>query len=50
MRARKLIIPSLVFIAVVASAATRLPNETEAEVRAALEHYLLGHATGDGVW
>jgi hypothetical protein len=36
------------FLAVVSAAwATRVSNE-EAAVRAALEHYLQGHATGDG--
>jgi hypothetical protein len=30
------------------SAARRAPNANEAEVRAAMEHYLQGHATGDG--
>lgn len=48
MRTRILTVLGLIGVAAVASAAKWLPNETEAEVRAALEHYLLGHATGDG--
>ncbi len=46
---RKLIV---VAAALVTMAAMRMPHNTpnanEAEVRAALEHYLQGHATGDG--
>jgi hypothetical protein len=30
------------------TSAAPAPNATEAEVRAALQHYLMGHATGDG--
>ncbi|MGH7711876.1 MAG: nuclear transport factor 2 family protein [Gemmatimonadaceae bacterium] len=48
MRTRILIAGALVALVAVQTRASLAPNANEAEVRAALEHYLLGHATGDG--
>lgn len=44
---RRLLIPVLAALALLTTAFVR-HDDGEAEVRAALEHYLLGHATGDG--
>ena len=46
MRTRMLLAAGLV--TAVATGASFAPNANEAEVRAAMEHYLQGHATGDG--
>lgn len=49
MRSRILLSAGLISLATVVTSARLMPNATnEAEVRAALQHYLLGHATGDG--
>ncbi|MGH7696980.1 MAG: nuclear transport factor 2 family protein [Gemmatimonadaceae bacterium] len=49
MRSRILIFAALFSLATVVTSARLMPNAAdEAEVRAALQHYLLGHATGDG--
>lgn len=48
MRTRILVAVGLVALVAVQTRASRAPNANEAEVRAAMEHYLLGHATGDG--
>ena len=48
MRTRILIAIGLVAVVGIGTSATRAPNANEAEVRAAVEHYLQGHATGDG--
>ena len=49
MRSRLFICAGLFSLATVITSARLMPNAAdEAEVRAALQHYLLGHATGDG--
>ena len=49
MRSRILIFAGLFSLATVITSARLMPNaEDETEVRAALQHYLLGHSTGDG--
>lgn len=48
MHARHLIVPAALAAAVLSTAAFARVRASEAEVRAALEHYLQGHATGDG--
>jgi hypothetical protein len=49
MRSRILICAGFFSLATVVTSARLMPNAAdEAEVRAALQHYLLGHATGDG--
>jgi Putative lumazine-binding len=48
MRTRILVALGLVALVGIGASATIAPNANEAEVRAAMEHYLLGHATGDG--
>jgi len=42
------ILPLMLFLAFAASPALAQADTEEAAIRAALEHYLLGHATGDG--
>ena len=39
---------ALAVLALAGPVAAQAPVEEEADVRAALQHYLLGHATGDG--
>ena len=48
MRTRIMVALGLVALVGVGTSATLSPNANETEVRAAMEHYLLGHATGDG--
>jgi hypothetical protein len=48
MRTRILVALGVVALVGIGTSATVAPNANEAEVRAAVEHYLLGHATGDG--
>ena len=50
MRPRILVSACLLLLGAAVTGASFLPNAEadEAEVRAALQHYLLGHATGDG--
>ena len=42
------ILPLMLFLVFAASPALAQADTEEAAIRAALEHYLLGHATGDG--
>jgi hypothetical protein len=48
MRSKILVVGVLAAAVTAVTAASFAPNANEAEVRAAVEHYLLGHATGDG--
>ena len=48
MRTRILVVSGLVALVALQTRASIAPNANEAEVRAAVEHYLLGHATGEG--
>jgi hypothetical protein len=48
MRSKILLAAALAAVVTTVTAAAIAPSANEAEVRAAMEHYLLGHATGDG--
>lgn len=48
MRKRILIVSGVLGLVALQASAAWSPSADEAEVRAALQHYLLGHSTGDG--